>query len=80
VSVKEAVETLEGRPDLPSEEEGLKSSQSDRSSAAAAELGVLDGEKGTTWGLRVEEGLGREPVARSPEGWVGEGSFISQHQ
>jgi hypothetical protein len=43
------------QPDLPSQEEGLKSSQSDSSSTAALELGVLDGEKGTALGLRVEE-------------------------
>jgi hypothetical protein len=55
MSVKEAVETLEGQPDLPSQEEGLKSSQSDSSSTTALELGVLDGEKGTVLGLRVEE-------------------------
>jgi hypothetical protein len=55
MSVKEAVETLQGQPDLPSQEEGLKSSQSDSSSTTALELGVLDGEKGTVLGLRVEE-------------------------
>jgi hypothetical protein len=52
---KEASERLDGRPDLPSEEEGLKSNHSGRSSAV--ESGVQNGENGAARGLRVGEGL-----------------------
>jgi hypothetical protein len=56
-SAKEVVgEALEGRPDLPSEEDGLKRSHSGSSSAAVS--AKRDGEKGEAASFREEQGTG----------------------
>jgi hypothetical protein len=61
-----AGETLEGRPDLPSDEDGLKRSHSGNSSAAMPSMKV--GEKGVARGLRMAGGsvTGRRSDAATP--------------
>jgi hypothetical protein len=76
--VKEvAGEAFEGRPDLPSKEDGLKRSHSVSSSAAV--LAKREGEKGEVVRFREERGTGvsaerRWPPARMPE--MGEGGVV----
>jgi hypothetical protein len=73
-SAKEVTsETLEGRPDLPSEEDELNTSHSGSSSGATP--GQKEGEKGEAWGLRVEggEGLATAPAVKAAGEQGGEG-------
>jgi hypothetical protein len=61
----------------PSNEDGLKSSQSTSSSPASLVLGAVDGEKGELWVLRVEGeawALAREDSPTRSEGREPEGS------
>jgi hypothetical protein len=56
----EVLRPKRGTDDPPSDEDELKSSQSDSSSPASLRPGVDDGEKGVVWGLRV--GVGGAPM------------------